>query len=134
MNDTVMLVLALGLTAVALFAAWNQWRMHTRWTHTEGEVVELHQRVSTTNSGRVSRTWSPVIRYQDDTGRTHLVLESSSGSHPPAVGRRVQVAYDPTRPDAGQRVSALSKIGLPLGAGVVAVATWYAWLNGITPG
>jgi hypothetical protein len=60
-----------------------------------------------------------------------VVLEGSSSSHPPAVGRRVQVAYDPAGPEAGRRVSALSKIGIPLGAAGVAVAGWAAWFNGV---
>jgi hypothetical protein len=112
-------VLLLGIgTALAVSTATFQ----ASAERTEGTVVALTERTSTSNSGRRSTAWYPTVEYTVD-GRRYS-FESSGGTNPPSYdeGDTVPVAYDPSDPSEAQIASFWSAYLAPIilgGIGIV---------------
>jgi uncharacterized protein DUF3592 len=89
---------------------------------TDGTVVALTERTSTSSSGRRSSAWYPTVEYTVD-GRRYS-FDSSVGANPPAYaeGDTVPVAYDPADPSDAQIASVWSAYLAPMilgGLGIV---------------
>jgi len=65
-------------------------------THTVGQVTDTYQTGSVNDVPR----WRVVVRFVDSAGTTRWVTKRIITWEPPRTGQRVQVYYDPTRPDA----------------------------------
>jgi Protein of unknown function (DUF3592) len=112
-------VVVLGVgTALAVSTA----RFQASAERTEGTVVALSERTSTSSGGGSSTSWYPTVEYTVD-GRPYS-FDSPVGANPPAYaeGDTVPVAYDPADPSDAQIASFWSAYFAPMvlgGLGIV---------------
>jgi uncharacterized protein DUF3592 len=112
-----LLMLGLGLAFTISTASFQ-----ASAERTDGTVVALTERTSTSSDGGSSTAWYPTVQYTVD-GRSYS-FESSTGTKPPAYaeGDSVPVAYDPADPAVAQIASLWSAYLLPVifgGLGIV---------------
>ena len=104
----VIAAVVLGLMGVAFAAVGVAWWQGTRSfvqtaERTEGTVVELLERQSTSRSSNGRRStsisFSPVVEYTDHQGKQHKHYSTTS-TNPPmySVGDKVPMLFDPNRP------------------------------------
>src|SRR5688572_21782051 len=112
MDDAILYAVAgiFGLVGLTMLGAGitftiSTMRFMANAEHTEGEVVELVGRESTSSDGPRTTVWYPTVEYAAD-GRLHT-FEGRTGSRPPAYlkGAVVPVAYDPSDPSTARIAS-----------------------------
>jgi hypothetical protein len=88
--------------------------------------------------GRHGPTYSPVIEFTDNEGRTHEFTDSVSSGSQPNVGSTVKVSYDPKNPSHAHNLSnGASKwmwIFVAAGAIVMLLGLWTFFVRAISIG
>ena len=121
-------VLWAALLGMALFFGLPNWRIAQGGATATGTVVENEP-----FDGAEGRTYSPIVEFEAD-GRA-VRFEGQNSSDPPVyrVGQRVEVLYDPARPEAA-RINNFYELWLaPLlltavaGGGFVVSNLWVLW-------
>lgn len=112
MDDAILYAIAgiFGLVGLMMLGAGitltiSTMRFMAKAELTEGEVVELVGRESTSSDGLRTTVWYPTVEFAAD-GRLHT-FEGRTGSSPPAYrkGAVVPVAHDPSDPSTARIAS-----------------------------
>lgn len=103
MNDdltqgAVLIAIGLMVGAVGVWRRRVVGRRHLRWEHAFGEVVD--ERLASAGGGSGHRSFAPVVVFRTATGQTvRGAPRTSSWNGISRIGRRIDVFYDPARPD-----------------------------------
>lgn len=76
----------------------NSSKIDSSWNRISGEIVDSSSRIS-----NESTTYNPVIQYSVD-GQNYRLTSSSGSSFYPNIGGKLEVAYNPSRPDQAKVV------------------------------
>lgn len=111
------LVTFFGLAVAATIVGVNEYRK-ADWPVTEGEVIDVVQKVNTRrdNDGhrRTSITWAPVVRYTVDGNEYSFTSKVSTGTKP-TIGSTVEVRYNPDDPQQAGLASGVLWVVFMLG-------------------